>query len=112
MKRQLPSEAELHAMVLQGKRSLKDLKSAIRASLLDGTATGALRDQISELRGRVADWEAAIKDIEQEGSRATADRAAAIRLEVGVEATGGVADKLAELLPPPFPTAHIHGAPQ
>jgi len=110
-RRQLPSEHELRAMVGQGLRDMKDLKAAVRGALVNGTATGALRDQIAELRGRVADWGAAIEEIAAREARVITDRIAALRLDIGVAAAGRVADLLAGLQPPPYPSAQIEGMP-
>jgi len=98
-------------MVAQGRRDLKALKAAVRGALIDGTATGALRDQIAELRGRVAEWEAAIEEIAAHEARVITDRIAALRLDIGVAAAGRFADVLAGLQPPPYPSAQIEGMP-
>jgi len=96
-------------MVGQGQRTLKELRAAVRGALIDGKETAGIRQQIAEFRGRVAEWEAAIEEIAAQEAKVITDRIAALRLEIGVAATARVADMLAELQPPPWPTAQTQG---
>jgi len=106
-----PSEGELRSMIGDAKRAIKDLNGDIRAALLNGAPTGGLRDQLADVRSRISGWENMLEEIAEQAAKVITDRVAAHRLQIGVSATARIAEVLAGLQPPPFPTAQIEGTP-
>jgi len=106
-----PTETELHNMIAEARRTVRDLKDGIRAALLAGAATGGLRDQLADTRSRMSGWAGLLEDAAEEKGKVVAARVAGLRLQIGVVATARVADMLAGLQPAPFPTVQTQGTP-
>jgi len=91
-------------MIRQGKRNLAELKARVREALLSGNQTAGIRQEIAEIRGRVAGWESAIKEIGAQDARVIADTIAALRTRIALDTVGAISDRLATLQSPPHPT--------